>query len=192
MKPMDVEKAKIILFEIKEIFDKLGIEFWLHQGVCLGAYRDKNFAKGDKDIDLGVKHEILVPRIEQLKTVFQEYGYKVSPKSTPFKYERAISVRKSSIHVDIPDFALNGLDRFCACTFKDRCMVHKASLFENMATINFLGEEFLIPTPVEEYLEAEYGKTWRISRPDFPLKEYHAIIYGYWLKTSFGKNQNEK
>ena len=190
IKPLDKEKAKIILFEIKEILDKLSIEFWLLHGTCLGIYRDGAFCDGDNDIDLGVKHEIIVPRMKELKTVFQEHGYSVMTVLSPFKYERAIRVSKSGIKTDILDWTLNGSDRFCPHDKKNFCQVYEASLFENMSTVKFYDREFLIPTPVEKYLEASYGKTWRTPQPGFFRKLCR--VSGYWSKTSFGKNQELK
>ena len=104
MRPMNLAVAKIILFEVKEILDELGIEFWLHYGVCLGAHREGNFIEYDKDIDLGVKHEVIVPRMKELKAVFFSHGYRMKAASAPFPYERALSVYKNSIHTDIVGF----------------------------------------------------------------------------------------
>lgn len=55
---MEIEdKEKIMvadLKDIKEIFDKANITFWLDWGTLLGAVRDKKIIPWDKDMDLGV------------------------------------------------------------------------------------------------------------------------------------------
>lgn len=189
IRSLDKEKAKIVLFEIKEILDKLGIEFWLLHGTCLGIYRDGDFCDGDNDMDLGVKHEIIISRMDELKSVFQEYSYHIVTVLSPYRYERAIRVKKSGIKTDILDWALNGSDRFCPHDKKNFCQVYKAFLFENMSTIKFHDREFLVPTPVEKYLEASYGKTWRVPQSRFFKKLCR--VSGYWLKTSFSKNKEK-
>ena len=78
------------------------------------------------------------------------------------------------------DYALNGEERFCANGRRDYCIVHDAGLFESMCEIEFLGEKFNIPTPVEIYLEREYGPNWRIPDPLFCVSQTR--IYEYWSK----------
>jgi len=49
------EKAAVeTLRQLKEVFDKYGLEFWLDCGTLLGAIRDKRIIPWDHDIDLGI------------------------------------------------------------------------------------------------------------------------------------------
>ena len=41
--PMDATVAATLLREAKEVFDELGVVFFLRQGTCLGAVRDGAF-----------------------------------------------------------------------------------------------------------------------------------------------------
>ena len=50
---MDEKVAIRALKQIKEVFDKHGIEYWLDLGTLLGAVRDGKFISWDIDIDLG-------------------------------------------------------------------------------------------------------------------------------------------
>jgi len=43
-----------VLKEIKEVFDRNNLTFWLECGTLLGAYRDGTFIKDDHDIDIGM------------------------------------------------------------------------------------------------------------------------------------------
>ena len=51
--PMDATVAPELLREAKEVFDELGVVFFLRQGTCLSAVRDGAFIPWDDDIDLG-------------------------------------------------------------------------------------------------------------------------------------------
>ena len=41
--PMDATVAAELLREAKEVFDELGVVFFLRQGTCLGAVRDAQY-----------------------------------------------------------------------------------------------------------------------------------------------------
>lgn len=182
---MNKEAAKNLLFELKEIFDGCGVEFFLNYGTALSAYRG-DFCEGDLDIDLGVKHERIVPKMKILKETFKAHKFAIKVHTSPFIYERAMKVANHfRINVDIIDYALNKNHRFHNHYIDDHAAVHDASLFENMQTINFLGKEFLVPNPVEKFLESMYGGNWNIPVPVFT--KYKHYVQEYWRTTGYCK-----
>jgi len=50
---MKVDVAVKNLREVKDVFDKVGVTFWLDTGTLLGAVRDGKIIEWDTDIDLG-------------------------------------------------------------------------------------------------------------------------------------------
>lgn len=65
---MREEIAVQSLREVKEVFDKAGIKFWLDHGTLLGAVRDGKIIEWDTDIDLGAAYD----NIDKIISVFPE------------------------------------------------------------------------------------------------------------------------
>ena len=70
------KKALEDLIEIKKVFDKYNIEFWLDCGVLLGAVREGRFIPWDRDIDLEVR-ERDIKKIVSVSKEFQKKGFKI-------------------------------------------------------------------------------------------------------------------
>lgn len=164
---MDINRAKEILLETKVIFDESGVEFFLICGTCLGAVREGIIMPYDGDIDLGIKHEILIAKIPLLTEAFKDKGYTVEIRTCQYNYPRSMDPRKDDIHICVRNFDISGDKRFQARiiapdndTPLGTCSVFDKKLFENLKKIEFLGKEFLVPNPPEEFLEAYYGD-WR-------------------------------
>lgn len=54
---MDEKKVVQSLKEVKEVFDKLNIRFWLDSGTLLGAVRNGKLIEWDNDVDLGTTED---------------------------------------------------------------------------------------------------------------------------------------
>ena len=65
---MDEEKAVQGLKDVKEVFDKVGIKFWLKDGTLLGAIRDRKVIEWDTDIDMGAWYK----EVDKIVSTFPE------------------------------------------------------------------------------------------------------------------------
>lgn len=76
---MDERIAVGCLRDVKEVFDRANIEFWLDTGTLLGAVREGRIIEWDADIDLGVMDNdcnlkrMIFALIELEKKGFQVY-----------------------------------------------------------------------------------------------------------------------
>ena len=153
---MDLELAKTMLKEAKVIMDQLEVSFFLRQGTCLGAVRDQAFIPWDDDIDLGCViglNGLTEDRIEDVLNRFRAQGYFVSVESNDRWV--AVGMIKSSIRIDLTFFRIidDSIFHFPMIWMPTR-------LFANLKEIEFLGDNYCVPNPPEEYLRTKYGPNW--------------------------------
>ncbi len=158
------------IFEFKEICDKLGIKCFLLLGTCLGFYRDKDYCEdymeGEfPDVDVGVicsKEELII-----LFKTLQDNGFTPGPYFRNPGWELNHHFYKHDVLLDIYFQFLEDVE----------------PLLENLESIDYKGVLFSVPSPVEEYLELEYGKTWKIPSDERsrPLKPDRTEKLG-WIK----------
>ena len=156
MRPMDSELAKQMLKEAKEVMDQLGVSFFLRQGTCLGAIRDEAFIPWDDDIDLGCViglNGFTEDFIEPILNGFRDQGYFVNVESNDRWV--AAGMMKSSLRIDLTFFRI--IDD---SIFHFPMIWIPARLFANLKEIEFMGDNYLVPNPPEEYLLTKYGPNW--------------------------------
>ena len=154
--PMDVTMAAALLREAKEVFDELGVVFFLRQGTCLGAVRDGAFIPWDDDIDLGSiygMHGLTKRSAASVAEAFRARGFHVE--EATHSGETWLGIMKRHIRIDW----------LCYRVRKGR-IVHfpnvsiPAELFTRLEEIDFVGERFRVPSPPQEYLRCKYGPNW--------------------------------
>ena len=153
---LNPELAKRMLKEAKEIMDPFGVPFFLRQGTCLGAVRDQAFIPWDDDIDLGCViglNGLTEDMIDPVFDAFRDQGYFVNVESN----ERwiAAGMMKSSLRIDLTFFRI--IDD---SIFHFPMIWMPARLFANLKEIEFMGDNYLVPNPPEEYLITKYGPNW--------------------------------
>ena len=163
--PMDMAEIERKLKEVKQILDELGVVFMLSSGTCLGAVRDKGLIPWDDDVDLvsviglnGLTGE----SIDSALAAFRNRGYYVKQnRSALGRLPYSIS------HSVIKDYAR--VDWSCSLVVDDNVYSYPgipvpARFFTHPKEIEFLGEQFNVPNPPEEYLRLKYGSEWMIPK----------------------------
>jgi len=165
-----------ILLEMKEILDSLNIPFFLTCGTALGAVREPDgFIERDSDVDLGIL-ENYENRIPEIIKKGEEKGWEVGIWYDPTLNGKGkiISFFKDGYElVDIGVYYREGEYYWHCINFGD-CVQEFVPIFE-FGKIKIRNVEFNIPSPSEKYLEAIYGKNWRIP---VSFEDYMANLAG--------------
>ena len=164
---MDFIRANNYLQDLKKVFNKVGIKFFLFYGTLVGAIRDNDFSWLDDDVDVGVFFENADKLVETEK-IFKEMGYYVC-------FGPNIDGRRISGYIAKKDFR-EKVDFYTLFSFKgERCFYrfirdnqayyipYPQKYFDNLKTIEFKGEEYLVPNPPEEFLTYLWG-TWKVPK----------------------------
>jgi hypothetical protein len=184
--PLDMVVAERILMEVKQILNQMSVVFLLGSGSCLGAVRDHAFIQWDDDIDTASVfglNGLTEEKIDSVITVFKGNGYYC---------EKNYSI------LDRPPYAISHsimkdyvrLDWTCVLVVDGVVRSYPgvqvpAKWFEQPKEIDFLGQQFLVPNPPEEYLRLKYGPAWEVPRK---AGEYEKDVVKNIPSTKLGGN----
>jgi len=170
--PMDLAVAKTNLKEIKQVLEQLGVVFLLGSGTCLGATRDKALTPWDDDIDLlsvlGI-NGLTEAKVDAVVDALREKGY----------FIREFAMANSKAFATVKNYVRISLE--CVRIADDIIYLFPggfkipASMFTQPKEIEFLGEQFLVPNPPEDYLRLKYGEEWMVPKK---AGEYEIDVVG--------------
>ncbi len=154
--PMNIADAERLLREAKGIFDDHGVVFFLRQGTCLGAVRDQALIPWDDDLDLGSimgLHGFTEEAIEPTVEAFRGNGCYVEV--LPEGLYTSVKIMKYRIRIDWQCYRVvkGTIAHYPGVPFP-------VSLFTELKEVDFIGGEYRVPSPPEEYLRYKYGPDW--------------------------------
>ena len=152
----------------KKALDLIGQRIFLSSGTALGAVRDGKFIEYTNDIDIGIfAKEFNSGLVDSMRGQGFRHTYKEGSIDCAcqlgFRHEEFKVIIEILFYYEGQDSLWYGTRGFlCHCT-ENRYCVWKFPKFE-LSTIEFLGENFLIPNPTETYLVSKYGPDWRTPK----------------------------
>jgi phosphorylcholine metabolism protein LicD len=165
--------------DIKKVFDKVELKFWLFHGTLLGAIRDNDWIPWDDDVDVCVMEEDFKPKLKIIREEFMSLGFivrdpgkSVGTKLNIYRYRQKNSI--DGLFLD-PKYENNKYRL-------SRRVRYPRELFEREQTIVFKGTVFNVPSPPEKFLSWHY-KNWKTPvKMDRPLKERINVKKTYYYK----------
>lgn len=182
---MDFARANNYLQDLKIVFSKVGIKFFLFYGTLVGAIRDNDFPWLDDDVDVGMFFED-TDKFVAMEGIFKDMGYYVC--FGPKIQERFISgyIAKRGFVEKVDFYVLLSFN-------KERCFYRFARdnhayyipypqrYFDNLKEIFFKGEKYLVPNPPEDFLTYMWGN-WRIPKGgQFGIVQHQKVIHNKFI-----------
>lgn len=178
--------AREFLLTLDSILNSLSLPYFLTQGTALGAYRDKDFVPTERDIDLGFLAEDWKDVVGELVKRLLEENIEVETRyrHAPFSYCHTVVAYVPGAKADLVSWhvSLNGRDRFALAPNdpinvpRPYAIVHPRGLLEQRQEVKLFDRVFQIPSPIDTYLEREYGPGWTTPRDDHVSR---SRVYGY-------------
>lgn len=157
---LDLDIAKENLLLVHKVFTERKIKFWLMFGTLLGAVREGNFIEWDHDVDVGVLADdfgFWFPALTEL----QEEGFEIIRTIVDKGKDCLVTILRKNYYID---FYVMSRYRRGWC-FGNRYELK--DYYSEFIEVKFLGEWFLIPSRLDEWLIEHYGKDWQVPKKNF-------------------------
>ena len=169
----DEAKAKELLIRLKRIFDEKKLAFCLAYGTLLGVVREKDFIKGDEDIDIYVQDE------EKLLTIIPELYTNDIKICRAYKHIYYSFIYHGACVIDVYILRPYRFSLWKKTCFNLSGYATPKKYLIKTQSIDFLNEKFDCPAEPEKILEFWYGKSWKIPKAghNFRYEIYPAYCY---------------
>jgi len=171
----DKEEADKVLDELTNIFADIDVDYFLMAGTLLGLMRQNDFLAHDSDIDIGIFDDNDAERIKRnLSQAGFKFAYAFGKKGKNLEYR----FFKNGIQIDIFFYYKDNDKLYCGVfDNKGNCYKYLFDKFVSEKTL-FKNIEVQIPSNPNKYLEAQYGKDWRIENKNWHyLDAYNKILF---------------
>jgi len=167
-----------ILEKVSQVFDRLGVPYFVNFGTLLGIVREGDFIAHDDDVDIGVlpgfnKHKELIEMLLDEGFVFKRgFEFNGGISELAFWYN---DIAVDFFFYHLCDVADNRAGRMYYQEYSTGGLIPDAS--ERVAAISarriycpivnelhpcmFKGVQVLVPSNAEEYLDAVFGTNWK-------------------------------
>ena len=143
---------------LKEGTDSLKMPYWISAGTALGLYRDKDYIKGDTDIDVEVMGYVGIG----LDIVTNMKGFELVRSVITDGRPMQLAFQKDRTIFDIYIYWDEGDD---VVNRNDMCTLRLPKKFLKTETIETKYGKYPFPSPIEEYLVYRYGD-WLTPKQD--------------------------
>lgn len=157
--------AEKVMKECCDVLKSLDLNYRISDGTILGIYRGGKFIAHDNDIDVEIIGDDKVERIEK---IFKNKGMSLGRKAIyKGKVHQIIYYTSDYIIFDIVIWHPNAKDgKLYNYSERGYERVQDAKYFQKdkLDFIEFKGDKYPIPTPIEEWLVMRYGNDWKTPK----------------------------
>jgi len=158
------ENDAIKMKEYCKTFQECKLHFRLTDGTILGLYREGGFIKHDDDVDIDILNadkdsiSLLKKKLKLKMKIGREVIYNGKIQQIAF-YDKAGFIFDLVFWYGDDELIYN----YCE---KDYERVQESKFFQKnkLDFIDFKGEKYPMPTPIEEWLEMRYGADWKTPK----------------------------
>lgn len=168
------EAGKKILFKTKELFNNIGLKFYLAYGTLLGAIREHDIIPGDQDVDIMINDENKL--YENLPYLY-ENGLKLCRIQQGILYSFRID---KEAYIDVYIIKSLSFSIWKPYCYAIAGFITPKKYLQKYTEIEFLDDKFLCPQTPEKIIEFWYGKHWRI--PQSGKSYYYEVKTAYYWK----------
>lgn len=152
------------LIESKNIFQNLGIPYFLASGTLLGAYRNNKFIPWDWDVQCCFRFEDVADKGDHLVEAFEAIGFQLIERNDRRSKWKQVFRKYNTDY----EFTAWYLQRKWRYRTDFRLPSH---FFQEGYSIEFYNDTFQCFGPVEEYLEFNYGD-WKVPKREAVKEKY--------------------
>ena len=169
-RPLNAEVLFNNLVEVKKVFEKYNITFWLSHGTMLGVFRDSDIIPWDDDIDIGLLLQDK-PKVRLAEKELRELGFYIPPEGNP-----NLPVKGTGNDANMPfyDFvAIKDGEKIEGWFFEKkgdfyiydepRCgsdLKHPAKYYDELQNYEWKNIIWKIPNHIQDWLLLMYGTGW--------------------------------
>ena len=144
---------------------------WLGTGTALGLYRDKDFCKGDTDIDFITFGSPNTDKSYEQYLIGSLYDYKLVRTTYDKDLIQQLCFMKDGVLVDVYYFYDDG-NRYTNHSESGWSFMPKP-IFDDRKELSTKYGTYYFPHPIEMYLAITYGTDWKVpmaSKPNYSQK----------------------
>ena len=175
----------------KNLLYSNGIKFFLIGGLCLGLIRERKFLEHDKDIDIGIFEDV---DLERLKTILEAHYDEVSISGGVENGGKIVWAKKPingkllvfEIQVHYKSGNIIYMNRDLGAStpkgWRKGRMQWDYKYFANLQSVRLAldGEEYLVPSPPEEYLTVQHGN-WKVPEEYTDWRYHVKNLFEGWI-----------
>lgn len=175
------DEAEQLMRWVAEIFEYLGMSYFLEGGTLLGIRRENRILPWDNDVDFSVLSKE-IEKLPQLRKALIKKGLRLKIRyyekdENPcfkkgdiriFKIRkyRFFSLLKGRVAVDV--FVKYHADNNYFWRVGENTLKScPKAFYDENAKIKFKDFNYPTPTPIDNYLAHRYGKDWQVAKPDW-------------------------